>query len=39
MSEFGAPQIPKPIDEQAFERCNVTLYQRRIDAWKATSVD
>ena len=39
MSELGATQIPKPSDEQAFERCKVTLYQRRIDAWKATSVD
>ena len=27
MSEFGAPQIPKPIDEQAFERCNVILWR------------
>ena len=27
MSEFGATQIPKPTDEQAFERCNVTLWR------------
>ena len=39
MSESGATQIPKPSNEQDFERCNVTLYQRRIDAWNATSVD
>ncbi len=27
MSEFGATQIPKPIDEQAFERCNEVLWR------------
>ena len=27
MSEFGPPQIPKPTDEQAFERCNVILWR------------
>ena len=27
MSEFGAPQIPKPSDEQAFERCNEVLWR------------
>ena len=39
MSELGGAQIPKPSDEQDFEAYNVTLYQRRIDAWKATSGD
>ena len=27
MSEFGATQIPKPSDEQAFERCNEVLWR------------
>lgn len=27
MSEFGPPRIPKPTDEQAFERCNVILWR------------
>ena len=27
MSEFGAIQIPKPTDEQAFERCNEVLWR------------
>ena len=27
MSEYGATQIPKPSDEQAFERCNEVLWR------------
>ena len=27
MSELAATQIPKPADEQAFERCNLTLWR------------
>ena len=27
MSELAATQIPKPVDEQAFERCNLTLWR------------
>ena len=27
MSEFAATQIPKPSDEQVFERCNEVLWR------------